>query len=241
MESNHQYNPERSSQRTLVAEPNNRPETLKPKPKPKGEVLIPALICGSVGTVLTTILFLINRYKSFDLSLKLKYETEPFLIQECTNLHGVWNWLLVLIVCFGISFAVLDSDRIWRRVTLFFLSLVIMIMASPVLMMWEVFWSPCMVVVGLLWSWFCAFIYSVQHTMPCELLAPARKIKQPKPAKPKKVKEAKTQSKVKSKSETKVKDEVKPKNQVFVPTAPTEKKPTVSNPLKVTPKFEPQE
>ena len=79
MESNHQYNPEPSSQRTPVAEPNNRPETLKPKPK--GEVLIPALICGSVGTVLTTILFLINRYKSFDLSLKLKYETEPFLIQ----------------------------------------------------------------------------------------------------------------------------------------------------------------
>jgi len=233
VESNNQHIPEPNNNNS-VAEPSNKPKT---EPKPKGEVLIPALICGSVGTVLTTILSLINNYRGFDLSLKLKYEAEPFFIQECTNLHGAWNWMLVLVVCFGIAFAVLDSDKVWRRITLFFLSAVIIVMASPVLMLWEVFWSPCMVVVGLLWSWFCAFIYSVQHTMPCELLAPPKKIKQPKSAKPKKVKEPKASPKAQVKS----KDEEKNKTPIFVATAPSDQKPAISNPLKITSKFEPKE
>jgi len=178
-------------------------EAVKPtKSKPKGDLVIPALICGFVGIVLTTILSLINRYKGVDQMLKEKYIAEPFLMKESIALHNAWNWLLVLIVCYGISFAVLDSDKIWRRVMLFFLALVIVVMGSPVLMLWDVFWSPMMVLVGLIWSWVCAFIYSVQHIMPCELLAPpSKKIKQPKPSKqPKPVKPAKIK---KSKKEVK--------------------------------------
>jgi len=171
--------------------------------KPQGEVMIPALVCGSVGIVLATILSLINRFKSPDQLLKEKYMAEPFLMPDVPMLHGGWNLILVLIVCFGISFAVLDSDKIWRRVMLFFLALVIVVMGSPVLMMWDVFWSPCMLVVGLLWSWFCAFIYSLQHTMPCELLVPTKKIKrakQSKSRKPTKAKKTKKQPKLLSNS-----------------------------------------
>ena len=142
--------------------------------KPVGEVMLPAVICGVVGTVLTVILSVIGRYEGVDLGLKEYYMGEPFYMKESSGWHEGWNWLLVVLLTFGVSFAVLDTDRKWRRVMVILLASVVILMSSPVLMLWEVFWSPVMIYVGVLWSWICAFIYSCQHTMPCELFVPVR-------------------------------------------------------------------
>ncbi len=160
MEPNSEHNSEQSDQQTSS------------KPKPLGEVLTPALICGAVGAVLTIILALIGRYGGLDLSLKEYYMGEPFYMPESSSggWHPAWDWFLVLILTFGISFAVLDTDKQWRRVMIILLFSVVVILSSPVLMLWDVFWSPVTVFIGVLWSWMCAYIYSCQHTMPCELL-----------------------------------------------------------------------
>ncbi len=160
MEPNSEHNSEQSDQQTSS------------KPKPLGEVLTPALICGAVGAVLTIILALIGRYGGLDLSLKEYYMGEPFYMPESSSsgLHPAWDWLLVTLLTFGISFAVLDTDKQWRRVMIILFFSVVVILASPVLMLWDVFWSPVTVFVGVFWSWMCAYIYSCQHTMPCELL-----------------------------------------------------------------------
>ncbi len=146
------------------------------KRRPLGELVVPAIICGAVGAVLTIILGLVGRYVSIDLTLKEYYMGEPFYLREWSagGVHAGWDWLLAVVFTFGVSFAVLDTDKIWRRVMLILLFSVVLLMASPVLMLWDVFWSPVLVFVGVLWSWMCAFIYSCQHVMPCELLLPAR-------------------------------------------------------------------
>jgi hypothetical protein len=146
------------------------------KSKPLGEVLTPALICGAVGAVLTIILALIGRYAGLDLSLKEYYMGEPFYMPESSSggWHPAWDWLLVTVLTFGVSFAVLDTDKQWRRVMIILLFSVLVIISSPVLMLWDVFWSPVTVFIGVFWSWMCAYIYSCQHTMPCELLLPPK-------------------------------------------------------------------
>lgn len=139
-------------------------------------MLTPALICGAVGAVLTIILALIGRYTGLDLSLKEYYMGEPFYMPESSSggWHPAWDWLLVTVLTFGVSFAVLDTDKQWRRVMLILLFSVVVVVSSPVLMLWDVFWSPVTVFIGVFWSWMCAYIYSCQHTMPCELLLPPK-------------------------------------------------------------------
>jgi len=148
----------------------------KPKTKPLGEVMLPAFICGVVGAVLTIILALIGRYADLDLSLKEYYMGEPFYMPESSSAgwHPAWDWFLVIVLTFGVSYSVLDTDKQWRRVMIILLFAVVVILSSPVLMLWDVFWSPITVFIGVLWSWMCAFIYSCQHTMPCELLLPSK-------------------------------------------------------------------
>ncbi|MGJ8656756.1 MAG: hypothetical protein ACSHX6_09910 [Akkermansiaceae bacterium] len=142
--------------------------------KPEGEVMLPALICGAVGAVLTIILSVIDRYEGVGLALKEYYMGEPFYMAESSGWHVAWDWVLVLLFTFGISFAVLDTDKKWRRVMMILLLSAVVILSSPVLMLWDVFWSPMTVFVGVLWSWICAFIYSCQHRMPCEMLVPMK-------------------------------------------------------------------
>lgn len=164
MESRSEHIAENSAQATLS-------ETSKPI-KPEGEVLTPALICGAVGAVLTITLSLIGRYASLDLTLQEYYMAAPFYMPEPNpeGWHPLWDWVLVIALSFGVSFAVLDTDKKWRRLMIILMFSVVIIFASPVLMLWDVFWSPITVFIGVLWSWICAFIYSCQHTMPCEIL-----------------------------------------------------------------------
>ncbi len=161
---------------------------------PAGEVVIPALLCGAVGTVFSSILYLVGIYDGLGQALQDKYVGEPYLMQGDYALHDGWNFILLVVMCFGISFAVLDSDMVWRRVMLFLLAIVVVVLCSPVMMMWDIFWSPVMVIIGLLWSWFCAFIYSVQHIMPCERLVPMRVAQPVKLAKEHQVKPSKVKN-----------------------------------------------
>jgi hypothetical protein len=182
VESNSEHISEQSDEQTLTKSQSKTRPGIKaesnstPKTKPLGDVLMPALICGTVGAVLTIILALIGIYGTLDLSLKEYYMAKPFYMPEpsLSISSPVWSWLLVVALTFGISFAVLDTDKQWCRVMMILLLSLVVILASPVLMLWEVFWSPVTVFVGVLWSWICAFIYSCQHTMPCEFLVPSK-------------------------------------------------------------------
>ena len=149
-------------------------QTNKTPAKPLGEVLVPMLICGVVGFVLTIILSVIGMYDGLNISLKEYYMGEPFYMPESSGWDVAWDWLIVVVLTFGVSYAVLDTDKSWRRVMLILLTAVVVILSSPALMLWDVFWSPVTVFVGVLWSWICAFTYSSQHTMPCELLVPPK-------------------------------------------------------------------
>ncbi len=142
----------------------------KQQAKPLGEVMVPAVMCGAAGAVLTIILAVIGWYDGMNADLKAYFMAKPFYMQA----NSVKDWtstldiVLAMFLCLGISFAVLDTDKQWRRVMLILLLFVVVIFSSPVLMLWDVFWSPVTVLIGVLWSWICAYIYSCQHRMPCE-------------------------------------------------------------------------
>jgi hypothetical protein len=139
--------------------------------KPQGEVVLPAFTCGFIGALLTITLSILGWHDGLNVDLKAYYIGPPFYMPETSlTLHFFWEVMIVVLLSFGVSYAVLDIDRKWRRVMVFLLLSVVVIFSSPVLMLWDVFWSPVMVFVGVLWSWMCAFIYSCQHIMPCELL-----------------------------------------------------------------------
>jgi len=158
VESNQKYNPEIRESEELS--------------KPLGEVMLPMVICGFVGVVFTVFLSVIGIYDGIDEALKKYYMAKPFYMVEYSEWSEVWDWLLVVLLSFGISFTVLDTDKRWRRIVIIVLFSVVVLLTSPVLMLCDVFWSPVILFVGMFWSWIFAFVYSCQHTMPCELLIP---------------------------------------------------------------------
>jgi len=137
--------------------------------KQQGELGMATFVCGFIGALLTITLSILGWYKELDAGLRSLYQAEPFYLQDVSGWSRVWDWILVAVLGFAVAYAVLDTDRPWKRVMMLLMASVLVVFTSPVLVLWDVFWSPVTVFVGLIWSWLCAFIYSIQHVMPCQI------------------------------------------------------------------------
>jgi len=77
-------------------------------------------------------------------------------------------WVLLGLSALGISWAVLDSPQLWRRVVLGGGVGVVTVAWAPVLATLGYALPVVPLVVGIFWAWFCSTLYAQQHRMPCE-------------------------------------------------------------------------
>ncbi len=76
--------------------------------------------------------------------------------------------LVTAVFCFGLAFVILDTVGTGRR-TLIGVTLLVLVLAMvPTMAVWNIYFSPFLIIVGLFWSWFCTMMYVSQHLMPCE-------------------------------------------------------------------------
>ncbi len=137
--------------------------------KPLGHTTITAVLCGVVGGLLGIILDLLHRFDGIREGLLETYMAEPFLMSDPFTWSPVWGWVAAIVLATGVAYVVLDSVGKWRRVFIGLAVIILLISFSPLLMLWNVFWVPCVMLIAVLWAWLCAFFYTTQHVMPCEL------------------------------------------------------------------------
>lgn len=142
--------------------------------KPLGHTTIAAVVCGVVGGLLGVMLDLLHRFDGLRSGLWETYKSEPFLMSDPVVVFPVWGWLVAILLAMGVAYVVLDSVGNWSRVLIGTIVLILVISFSPLLMLWDVFWVPCVVASAVFWAWLCAFFYASQHVMPCELGIPLK-------------------------------------------------------------------
>ncbi len=137
--------------------------------KPLGHVNIPALICGGVASLIAIVLDLMHRYDDMMVSMQQTYQEKPFFLESIETWHRSWDWVLAIILATVTAYVVLDSAGKGKRIFFGLASVVLIMMFSPLLMLWGMFWFPIVVIVAVIFAWVFSYIYSTLHVMPCEL------------------------------------------------------------------------
>jgi len=150
--------------------------------KPIGQLGVPAMLCGIAGAVLGIVLDAIGIFTELGETLKASYQEKPFQMGDATQWSSAWDWLLAIVLSIGVAYAVLDSKGNWRRVLILVFVLVLISLTSPVLVLWEIFWVPVLLIFAVVWSWLGAFVYAGQHQMPCDFVTVAVAEAQPEPS-----------------------------------------------------------
>lgn len=137
--------------------------------KPKGSVVLPALMCGLAAVALAVGLDVMGYFASVDAGLMAAFAEAPFYLQEPLVLAQGWSYFAAALGGWLVAVAVMDCVGSWRRWLVGGMSVMVAFGFCPVLMLWGIFWSPVVLCAAVLWGWFCAMVYTSQHLMPCEI------------------------------------------------------------------------
>ena len=133
-----------------------------------GKVMISVLLYGALGVILSAVLYRVGLLGKVDQRI-FNLLHEP-VFQNGAPLKLAFSGLLLVtaILCFAIAYAVLDTRGMWRRVVLGLTLLVLIIGVVPTLAVWDFYFPPTMILVGVFWTWFACLVYSNHHHMPCD-------------------------------------------------------------------------
>ncbi len=148
---------------------------------PAGRVDVPGVLYGSLGLGLSFALYWIGLFKRADAWL---YELlhKPLFHESVAELPSMALMILAAAVfCYGISFAVLDSPSLWRKLILGITAIVLTLAMVPACAVWNVYFSPFVQLVGVFWSWFCVVLYTQHHRMPCDPVYAEIRMSKPEP------------------------------------------------------------
>jgi hypothetical protein len=150
-------------------------EKVKPTPKrkPAGKVGAPAGLFAVLAVLLAMVFERIGLLASAGGWVHEAFARMGFVELSPVGLPVVWA--VLALSAFGLSWAVLDSPQLWRRVVLGLGVAVVTAAWAPVLATLGYDLPVVPVLVGIFWAWFCATIYAQQHRMPCDapLIKPA--------------------------------------------------------------------
>jgi hypothetical protein len=142
---------------------------------------VPGLLYGSVGLALSFALHWIGMFRRADAWL-FDLLHKPLFHESVADLPSMPLVITaVAVFCYGISFAVLDSPDLWRRVVLGVTAMVLTLAMVPAFAVWNVYFSPFVQLVGVFWSWFCVVIYTQHHRMPCDPVYAEIQMSKPEP------------------------------------------------------------
>ncbi|NNC89457.1 MAG: hypothetical protein HKN82_13450 [Akkermansiaceae bacterium] len=126
-----------------------------------------AAVVGSFALALVLVLRIAGSFGRAEAWLLGSYEAGGFGI-EAAFVHPWWGILVAAAGAYGLGWILLETPGLARRILLTATVMVLTAMASVVLGLWGVFWSPVATMTAMLWSGFCAMVWAHQHPMPCE-------------------------------------------------------------------------
>ena len=137
--------------------------------KPIGHLLLPTLVCGLAGGIVGVLLDLLRMFQPLKAWVAGIYSQKPFYLTDTSEWSRGWDWVLALLLAVAVSYVILDTDSLWKRLLVLGMVLVLLFTFSPLLMLWNIYWLPVVEWVAVLWAGGCALFYSSQHVMPSEL------------------------------------------------------------------------
>ncbi len=141
------------------------PET----PKPQGNLFVATLLCGLCGGVLAATLSLLGVFDIARLKAHSWLEEMRLLPEEAHDLSPALELGLAIVVALLVSFFVLDSRALWRRLFLAACAIVLVVGTGFTASLLGYFFFPLTVLVGLIFAVVFALIYGAQHDMPCDM------------------------------------------------------------------------
>ena len=136
--------------------------------KPKGTVIVPAFLCTLTGCILAVGMELMGYFRAIESSLEVVWRAKPFYVSEPLVVVSQANWGIAFVVSFLCALVILDSARLWRRLLMGGIFVLLLLAAVPSLILWNVEWMPMVPAIALMWTWCCSLIYASQHRMPCD-------------------------------------------------------------------------
>ncbi len=136
---------------------------------PPGKIAGPGFLFGLVGMLLASGLHLLGLFGRLNSQLDEVFATGPLGQIDLQRLPVSVEMMVASVLAMGLSYAVLDSARAWRRVILGISLLILIGTMVPVFALWGLLYSPFLTFTAVLWSWFCSKMYTMHHIMPCEI------------------------------------------------------------------------
>ncbi|MBK1790471.1 hypothetical protein [Persicirhabdus sediminis] len=136
---------------------------------PPGKIAGPGFLFGLVGMLLASGLHLLGLFGRLNSQLDEVFATGPLGQIDLQRLPVSVEMMVASVLAMGLSYAVLDSARAWRRVLLGITLIILIGTMVPVFALWGILYSPFLTLTAVLWSWFCSKMYTMYHIMPCEI------------------------------------------------------------------------
>ncbi len=136
-------------------------------PRPDGHVLVPGSIIGSLSILLVVGLSALRILDRADMAIaKWMSLGNP---AGFPNALPEWPvWLAVVLLAFGLAFAILSVAGTWRRVVLWITSAALVAAWAPVLALAARAPDIGAPLIAAIWSGVCALVYAGNHQMACD-------------------------------------------------------------------------
>jgi hypothetical protein len=136
-------------------------------PRPDGHVLVPAAVIGSLSILLAVGLSALRILDRADLAIgSLMSQGKPARFPKALPEWAVW--LAVVLLAFGLTFAILNVAGTWRRVVLWITTMALVAAWAPVLSLAARAPDVAAPLIAVIWSGVCALVYAGNHRMPCD-------------------------------------------------------------------------
>lgn len=129
----------------------------------------PFVVAGAVGSfsmALGLVVHVTGVLAGAEEALLKSYQEAGFALESGSD--PWWSLPFFVLLVYTIALLLLEVPGGGRRLLLSCSLLVLLCLASPVLALWGVFWSPLLAVVSSGWSGFCAILWARHYPMPCE-------------------------------------------------------------------------
>jgi hypothetical protein len=144
-----------------------------------GQVVAPSLLFGTMALGLAFGLDILGFWSSLDDSVTAWMDR---LGDDMSDVPSGYLIMLTIFSAYLLPLLMLSSPHWWRRFILWLSLLLITIAWLPVLALAQWKLRPCVPVVALCWSGLCAFIYGLNHLLPCEQMTKKTATPSPQPA-----------------------------------------------------------
>lgn len=129
----------------------------------------PLVVAGAVGSfsmALGLMVRVTGVLKGAEEALLDGYQKAGFALEGAAE--PWWALPLFVVLVYLMALLLLQVPGSGRRLLVACSLLVLLLLASPVLALWGVFWSPLLVIVSSGWSGFSAILWARSYPMPCE-------------------------------------------------------------------------